>query len=801
MYKLILFGLCFPCLSYGQLQVSGTTKTETGEGIPFASVLLLDPLDSSLIKGQITNESGDYRLDGITAGNYFITVSSVGYLDFSTPVFNVNVANSHFILVEITLYENISLLNDVVIKAKNPLYEQKIDRTVINIENNISSSGGSLLDVLQRSPGVTVDKMNNAISLVGKQGVKIMLNGKITRLPMEALIEMMNGINAENVKQIELITTPSSKYEAEGDAGMINIILKKNEDIGTNGSVTVFSGYGNRGKYGGTLNLNSKYARINIYGDLSLRNNYSTEYFESKWQLPSGDGLLITEAINERLPFASDKNVTFGLDFDLNDNTNLGIKFSFFNHKQTLESIGNIKRRLQSNPYDQMMQNTIGDNNWQNLLANLSFQHHFNDANSLTVDFDRIIYDAKNPLNYEINNFDENGDINNTRQIRSGKDTEIQISTIAADYQGEINEFVSYDLGLKGTFSDLENAASVDSISNEVWIQDMQLTSDADMKENIFASYASLQIKASEKIDIQLGLRQEQTITNIDTKTEKNIVNRNFNKWFPSIFFNHQINNKNSWVASFSRRITRPSFFQLAPLVLFLDPNNLATGNITLLPAFTNAFRLEYMLNSFIWSLQYSHDENSIGIFQPKIIGKKQVSASENLDFKNNFNLSFSAPFTLTEWWELQVNLSANLFYIQAGYTENTFSVESKSFNFSFFQNFKLSPKMNMQLSGWYNSGEPFGTGQIKPNGSLNFGFEKNFEQSSLRISINDVLQTQIFRVNVAIPSEQINTSFRGKWETTVLSINYRMNFGNKNIQKRKSRKNSSEEEMKRLEN
>ena len=301
------------------------------------------------------------------------------------------------------------------------------------------------------------------------------------------------------------------------------------------------------------------------------------------------------------------------------------------------------------------------------------------------------------------------------------------------------------------------------------------------------------------KIDIQLGIRQEQTITKIDTRTEKNIVNRNFNKWFPSIFFNHRINNKNSWVASYSRRITRPTFFQLAPLVLFLDPNNLATGNITLLPAFTNAFRLEYMLNSFIWSIQYSHDENSIGLFQPRIIGDKQVSASENLDFRNNFNLSFSAPFTITDWWNIQLNAAANLFYIQAGFTENPFSVKSKSLNLSLFQTYELTHKITLQLSGWYNSGEPFGTGQIKPNGAVNVGFEKKFEQSSLRISLNDILKTNIFRVGVEIPNEEINTAFRGKWETTVLSINYRINLGNQNIQKRKTRKNSSEEELKRL--
>ena len=175
--------------------------------------------------------------------------------------------------------------------------------------------------------------------------------------------------------------------------------------------------------------------------------------------------------------------------------------------------------------------------------------------------------------------------------------------------------------------------------------------------------------------------------------------------------------------------------------------------------------------------------------------------ASENLNFKNNFNLSFSAPFTITDWWNIQLNTAVNLFYVQAGFTENTFSVKSKSLNLSLFQTYELTNKITLQLSGWYNSGEPFGAGQIKPNGAVNVGFEKKFEQSSLRISINDILKTNVFRVGVEIPNEEINFSFLGKWETTVLSVNYRINLGNQNIQKKKTRKNSSAEELKRLEN
>ena len=164
-----------------------------------------------------------------------------------------------------------------------------------------------------------------------------------------------------------------------------------------------------------------------------------------------------------------------------------------------MESTGHITRILEANPYDEMTQNVIGDNNWQNLLGNLNFEHNFNSGNSLTANFDKIIYNARNPLNYKITHYNENGNTDNIRQIRTGKDTEIQISTFALDYQGMINESFSFEVGIKRTFSDLENDASVDTILNGIWIQDLDLTNYAEMKENIYASYASFQIKASEK--------------------------------------------------------------------------------------------------------------------------------------------------------------------------------------------------------------------------------------------------------------------------------------------------------------
>lgn len=240
--RLLFLLMCLPVFCKAQLQVKGVVSMESGSALPYASVLLLSSTDSTLVRGQVSNEDGSFTIEVNNAGRYFLTVSAIGYDAVTTSIFDLDRSNSPFSPGIIRAIEKTQKLNEVIIDADRPMFEQKIDRTIINVQSNISRAGGSALDVLQRSPGVTVDKMNGAIFLSGKQGVTVMINGKISRIPASAVVQMLDGMNAENIDRIELITTPPSKYEAEGDAGMINIVMKKTEDLGTNGSLSIFSG-------------------------------------------------------------------------------------------------------------------------------------------------------------------------------------------------------------------------------------------------------------------------------------------------------------------------------------------------------------------------------------------------------------------------------------------------------------------------------------------------------------------------------------------------------------------------------
>lgn len=226
-----------------QSSITGSVIDQSGAGIAFSNALLVNQTDSSLIRGVITDEDGKFLFEKIPAGSYLVQANMIGFnLAFSE---GLDVRTEDLQLEPITLFSGVNL-EGVDIISRKPLYEQKIDRLVVNVENSIVSAGATALEVLERSPGVTVNRQQGLISLAGKEGVVVMINEKISYMPVSGLIAFLNGINADNITSIELITTPPAKFDAQGNAGYINIVLKDNPDQGMNGSYTLSGGYGER---------------------------------------------------------------------------------------------------------------------------------------------------------------------------------------------------------------------------------------------------------------------------------------------------------------------------------------------------------------------------------------------------------------------------------------------------------------------------------------------------------------------------------------------------------------------------
>lgn len=642
--------------------------------------------------------------------------------------------------------------------------------------------------------------MNNVIALSGKQGVMIMLNGKISRLPMEAVVQMLGGMNAENIERIELITTPPSKYEAQGDAGMINIVMKKMEDKGTNGSISLLSGMGRGTKYGGTLNLNSRGKKLNFFGDLTLRDDNSRQYFNTRWDVPINNQLNQTNSDNDRKSYTGVKSGGIGFDWSASKKTTIGGLFNVFDRRWDMDAWADITRTVDQNPFYKLKMNTIEKNDWRQFLGNINLKHEFSKNFSVSIDADQINFRSANPTTYFQNYFDNLGNPTTKDQLRSSKDTDIQISTTAIDFTGKINEKINIEFGAKGSFTKLNNDIVVDKIDNGAWLVDNGLTSYATMYENILAGYSAVAIKATKKLDIQAGLRYEHTQTHIDTRAQPNVVDRDYGNWFPSMFVNHKINDNNSWVISYSKRISRPSFQQLAPFVIFNDPNNFFSGNIALFPASTDALKAEFRHKSILISLQYSYDKSSITQFQPRInADNKQVSTAQNLDYRQNISVVLSFPIQITKWWEMQLNSTASSYSIKASYTDTPIYLSITNFSFNGSQKFKISKSVTAEITGFYESPQLFGIMEFGGFGSVDFGIEKKFKNSSLRASYSDMFANNKWGFTTNIRSEKLNSRAFLDFETTIATITYSINFGNNKLKTKGPRKTGSKEEQERL--
>lgn len=781
-----------------QVSINGKVQDTSGNSLPYANVVLITKVDSSMVQGSVTDLEGNFSLSDIKSGKFLLKTLMIGYQEtyFELEVIN----NSPVSPLTIIIQEKVQQLNEVLIKGDKPLFEQTLDRTIVNVASSISASGGSALDVLSRSPGVTVDRMNNSLALAGKQGVRVMINGKISQIPLSAVIQMLDGMNAENIEKIELITTPPAKYEAEGDGGLINIVLKQQTEVGTNGHVSVFGGYGRKEKYGGNLIFNNRSNKVNLYGDYAYNNDATEQLWATGRTLRLANDQISIKTENNRDAATRIHSGRLGADWNIGKKTTLGGLVSIFDRRWEMDALADIEEVVNNNPSGFVEMETFEINEWRLVVGNVNLTHAFSENHSLSMDLDHIDYGSDNPTDYDQLFLDADLNRISNNQLRSRKGTFINNWVGKVDYIGNLGENLIFEAGAKGSFSSLNNDIIVEEIEDASAVINESLTSHAKMVENIGAGYVSASIDASDNIALKLGLRYEYTLTNIDTRELDNIVDRNFGSLFPSFFFQNTINKNNSYVLSYSRRITRPSFFQIAPFVIFVDPDSFWSGNISLLPALTDAVKAEYRHKSILLSLQYSHDKNSIASFQPRILEDgKQVSTAENMDYKNNYSISLSLPFNPTAWWEWQLNMSGNIINAKTDYLEQPVEVTIKNFTLNGTQKFSLPKQFTAEISGSYQSRQLWGVMEMKAFGELNLALEKKFQNSQLTLAVTDILNTNNWYFNTSLPEQNVNTSTFVDFDTRIIKLTYLVNFGNDKLKVKNRNTTGSEEEQNRF--
>lgn len=788
---------------YSQSGIYGSIADGGDKPLANANVLLLNAKDSSLVKGTTTSKNGEFSFSNITSGSYLVSATFVGFKQVYSTIIDLNNSNETKKIATLRFTEGEVILSDVRVTAKKPLIEQKMDRMIINVSGSITAAGNSALEVLERSPGIMVDRQNNSISMNGKSGLVIMINGRISRLPIASLVQMLAGMNAANIEKIELITTPPANFEAEGNAGYINIVLKTNTQYGTNGSYSLTAGYGEGLVSSASLNFNHRKGKINFYGDLAASQTNYTQEFSFYRKVVYQSRNIETFTNSDRDIKTPNYDGRLGLDYDLNKKTIIGALVNVFDNRFSMIA-RNTSNVLIDNKVDTIV---IIDNEEKHYLfnygGNLNVQHNFSADEKLIANLDYVYYKDSNPVTYLNSYFNGNGIFQYDQQMRSNKQTPIKFWTLGVDYSQNLGKKVNMEAGVKGTISKFVNDVTVERESQNGWLKDPDLTAHYELNENISAAYSSFSIAFTDKTNMKLGLRYEYTNSNLGSATVKNIVDKHYGNLFPSFFISQKINENHSLNFAYSRRITRPTFNNMAPFVIFMDPSTFFSGNPGLQPCISDAVKTDYLFKKFVFSFSYTYEANPISDFAPKVdpATNKQTLAAENQKNQKTLTAVVSFPFAIAKWWNMQNNAIASSQVLNAFYLGSPLVIKQKNFNINSIQTFILPKNFAIELSGFYQSGGLFGIYKISPIASMDFGLQKKFEpkKGHLRFNISNVFGPPTFKAEANAPEYNLVVNGELRFSVRTFRLTYTRSFGNDKVKGKRERSTGSEEEKQRV--
>ena len=794
----VLALLCLLQTSTAQVQIAGKVADSANKPLMNVNVLLLMPSDSSLVKASVTNSTGIFLINNIKEGNYILSISLVGYETVLKPLTLNSQPATQSLPQTIILNKQVQQLTEITITSQKPLLELKIDRTVVNVKSSVTLAGSTALDVLERSPGVLINRQTNTISMMGKSGIIIMINGKVSNMPPESILQMLSGMNASSIERIELITTPPANFDAEGNAGIINFVLTKNKMYGTNGTVAASVGYLRNGPItNASIDFNNRTPKGNFFGNFGFSRNEWLQNFNNYRKLVSGSQVKIVDANTYREPVQLNYNGRICYDYNLTNKTVLGAVISGYSSKWSMAANNDVLYTT-NNVIDTTVRMYLYEiNHWKNLSGNLNFLHNFTADAKIAVDLDYQYYIDNQPVDYLSTYYNGAGNLLSNINTISRKTTPIHIYVLKADYGGKLNKKLTMDAGFKAAFNRFENNILVQDKINNNWKTDSSLSVHARLNEDVKAIYASFTLAVNEKTGIKAGLRYENTTTELTRIDGVKLVDRKLRNLFPSVFLSRKINDNYSFNISFSRRITRPTFNEMAPFVILVDPSTFITGNPGLRPSTSYTLSNTWALKQKSIQLSYSIEDNSIARFQTRIdeITGKQIMFSENIKSIKSFAMVLSVPLNPIRWWSMQYNFTGQWQQVNAFFENQPLRVEQLNYFISTTQTFKLPKSFSFELRYNYNSKALYGKLVTMPISFMDAGIQKKFNnKASLSVNVSDIFNSnRIAWINDFSPD--IYTSLKGQFFPRNVRLNFSVPFGSNEIKAARKRTTAAEEE------
>jgi outer membrane cobalamin receptor len=788
-------------VGFGQQSVSGIAQQSDGQPIEYASVRLMQASDSSLVQGALTEANGTFSIKIAEAGRFYITIERLGFEDTSIDPFDLAEGEQKDIGT-LSMTAAAAQTDEVQIVADKPPFEQDIDKMVINVATSPTFTGLNALDILSRSPGVRVDEMNDLIALAGSGGVQIYINGKQTRIPTDAVIALLRGTSGSSIEKIEVYTLPPARFDAEGSGGIINIIMRQNPEEGLNGNYSVFLGHGFGEKAGGSINANYRKGKMNLYGGYSIDHSRTRQFFENRRTVRIDGNETFTEMISTRLPIERANNARLGVDFDISDKTTVGLLVSGYDTWWDMDATNALSLKFNGELQDSLSIPNREINHWQHIMGNVNLAQKIGKSSNLNVDLDYLYFIDNNPTDYDNQFFNGDGELINNQELRSTKNTPIDIMVGKFDFSGSIKDKVQYAFGAKHTTSLFTNALGVDSLLNGIWVPSAEFTNTYELEEFINAAYFTADFSVTKKLKTKLGMRYEHTKVNINDLANSDTIRRNFGQFFPTVFLAYELGENKQVQLSYSRRINRPTFNDLAPFYLFWDPFTLFTGNPNLLPTISSRLRLNYNVKQLFVSAGVERVQNAIAGFQPTIVPEKnqQFLGPSNIDRVSVVGGSISYPVKIGKAYTIRTNLDAFYRLIEDDYQGVPQEIDQFGMFTHIQQQLKLPKDWTFEATFMFQSPWQFGINRSKIWAPLSLGIQKRFKnESRISISWDDIFWGRQWRWTSVEPAANLDVSSAWKQEPRVLRISYSHSFGRETVKRARDRQTGSAEEQGRV--
>jgi outer membrane receptor protein involved in Fe transport len=804
--SLLLIGLSFargahpdPDKDLKNGSISGKVIDQSlGDPVPYASVVIKLAADQSTLTGGITTEEGMFLIEKLPEGDYILEVQFIGYKTHAKS-FSISRESKKVSMGTIALEEESTALNEVEVVAERTTIEQKIDRKVVNVGKDLTTTGATAADIMNNIPSLNINQQTGELSMRGNTNIRVMVDGKLTNIPVEQLLRQ---IPSTSIKSIELITNPSAKYNPDGTTGLINIILHKNANIGFNGSANIGLTKGIEAKFNSSIDLNYRNGKINLYG--SYGNNIG-KYVN--------DGFIFRETENSLQEFDFFNNnkshlYKTGIDFYLNDSHTI----SFFTNQNVFDGKGNGTTVVTYNqdPDRNTAQDISDVSSNHNQQYNFDYKWQFpREGHNVEVEVDLNLYEGE-----------QDAEFNSTGaaplpDYRDFVDTERRQTLVNLDYVNPLDSVSKLEVGLEARLFETNVDYSSTGLS---YNPDGELvptpSTEFTYGMDIYSAYATYG-RNYQKWSFQLGVRVEDVTVEADTNRVRSFTDA-YTELYPSGFLSFTPSEKNQYQLSYSRRVDRPGLSQVNPIREFATPLISSFGNPSLVPEFTNSIELNYTRRFKMGSLTSGvfyrriKDQINRAVYIDRLDLNRIILTYDNFDDTSAYGIEVSTNLKPLKWWG--INASFDLYQqTQRGLTEKLLTdnseatlddivveeleVDNTAWNFRMNNTFNATEKLSFQVFAFYRGQNRTIQFTAKPMYFINTGARYTFAQGNgtLSVNFNDVFNTMRFAFDGDQPFVQ-NGEFNWESQNLFVGLAYRFGSGKNQAMKRKRRDKNTKE-------